>query len=96
MPDISAIVTGLRIARDTRERRDETLPREVLNETRLHVGNGVFGGPGGCSVGAVNAAIEFAAVTVAVDAVDFVGPEPQQQPQRLTDCDGDWLSEIRE
>jgi hypothetical protein len=58
------------------KRIDETLPREVFNETRLHVGNGVFGGHGGRSVGAVNAAIDLAAVTFAVDSVDLVGPEP--------------------
>ena len=75
MPYINAIVTGLRIAQDTGERIDETLPREVFNETRLHVGNGVFGGPGGCRVRAVDAAVDTAGPEASVH-IAIVGPEP--------------------
>ena len=59
------------------KRIDETLPREVLNETRLHVGNGVFGGHGGCRVRAVDAAVDAAGPETAVD-IAIVGPEPYQ------------------
>lgn len=75
MPDISVIVTGLRIARDVGERIDETLPREVLNETRFHVGNGVFSSLSGCRVRAVDTAVDTAGPEAAVD-IAIVGPEP--------------------